>query len=55
MPAEDDLRYCVLCESDRPFELVDSEDRSGDDEWICVRCGSALFVDPPAPAVRRTA
>jgi hypothetical protein len=56
----DDLRYCVLCESDELFELVDADDRPSDGtpaagEWICVRCGSAVFVDPPAQASRRTA
>jgi hypothetical protein len=54
MPA-DDVRYCVLCESDLPFELVDAEDQPAGGEWICVRCGSAVFVDPPVQGARRSA
>lgn len=50
MPADEDFRYCVLCESQMLFELVDA-----DDQWICVRCGSAVFVDPPVQAARRSA
>ena len=51
----DDLRYCVLCDSYMLFELVDTDDRPADGQWICIRCGSAVFVDPPAQASRRTA
>jgi hypothetical protein len=43
----EDTRYCVLCEAVMLFEEV-SEGASA--EWVCVNCGSAVFVDPPAQA-----
>ncbi|NEA30978.1 hypothetical protein [Streptomyces sp. SID13031] len=47
----DDTRYCVLCDDVVPFELVQTGDHPTDDladEWICVACGSALLIGPPA-------
>jgi len=46
-----DAHYCVLCETYMLFERVDSEDlpiADGPAEWICVTCGSAVFINPGA-------
>lgn len=51
--AGQDAQYCVLCETHMLFERVDSDDLPATEvaEWICISCGSAVFVDPP---VQRT-
>jgi hypothetical protein len=40
-----------------PFERVDPVDHHVDDpdEWICVKCGYALLVDPPTQQLHHTA
>lgn len=51
----EDARYCALCECVMLFEEVDADDDEPG-EWVCVTCGSAVFVDPPVQSgVRRTA
>jgi hypothetical protein len=42
----------MLCETVMLFERVDpGDDRaSASAEWVCVTCGSAVFVDPPVQA-----
>jgi hypothetical protein len=49
---DEDSRYCMLCETVMLFERVDpGDDRaSASAEWVCVTCGSAVFVDPPVQA-----
>ncbi|WBQ03916.1 hypothetical protein [Kribbella sp. CA-293567] len=54
----DDTWYCVLCDDLVPFELVQTGDRPADDladERICVSCGSAVLIGPPAQPLHRTA
>ena len=47
----EDARYCALCESVMLFEQIGADtDEPG--EWICVTCGSAVFVDPPVQITR---
>ncbi len=47
----EDARYCALCETVMLFEQIGADtDEPG--EWICVACGSAVFVDPPVQATR---
>jgi hypothetical protein len=48
--ADEDSRYCVLCETVMLFERLDPDDDCVPAEWVCVTCGSAVFVDPPAQA-----
>ncbi|MEU4196367.1 hypothetical protein AB0E69_30975 [Kribbella sp. NPDC026611] len=56
-PADADSQYCVFCATVMPFERIEAADHLVDepDEWICVQCGSALLVDPPAQELHRTA
>jgi hypothetical protein len=55
--AGDDAQYCVFCATVMPFERIEAADHLIDepDEWICVKCGSALLVDPPLQQLNRTA
>ncbi|MFC0626610.1 hypothetical protein [Kribbella deserti] len=56
-PAGDEAQYCVLCEGYVVFEQVEAEDLPSQDtitEWICVQCGSAVFLDPPAQPLDAT-
>jgi hypothetical protein len=45
----EDARYCALCETVMLFESVGPAglDAESPGEWVCVSCGSAVFVDPP--------
>ena len=56
-PVGEDSQYCVFCAAVMPFERIEAGDHLVDepDEWICVRCGSALLVDPPLQELDRTA
>lgn len=36
--------FCPVCGQDRLAELP--ENRWSDDEWVCLDCCAALFVDP---------
>jgi hypothetical protein len=47
---------CDDCAEVTPFEQPPCPDGHGDacPEWACVRCGSALLVEPPRPRYRRT-
>jgi hypothetical protein len=47
--AGEDTRYCMLCDTYMTFEQVDEHpyDEEPAGEWICVSCGSAVYVDPP--------
>jgi hypothetical protein len=47
----EDTRYCALCETVMLFEQV-GPDTDEPGEWICVACGSAVFVDPPVQVDR---
>lgn len=47
---DEDSRYCVLCEAVMLFERLDLDDDRVPAEWVCVTCGSAVFVNPPAQA-----
>jgi hypothetical protein len=53
----EDTQYCIFCATVMPFERIDAADHLVDepDEWICVKCGSALLVDPPLQELHRTA
>jgi hypothetical protein len=55
--AGEDSQYCVFCVTVMPFERIEAADHLVDepDEWICVKCGSALLVDPPLQEFNRTA
>jgi hypothetical protein len=55
--ASEDSQYCVFCATVMPFERIEAVDHLIDepDEWICVKCGSALLVDPPLQQLNRTA
>ncbi|HEY3001348.1 MAG TPA: hypothetical protein VGJ44_03270 [Kribbellaceae bacterium] len=58
MAPGEDTRYCVLCQTVMLFERVDAADLLDDAagaEWVCVTCGSAVFVDPPVQAGGRSA
>jgi hypothetical protein len=47
----EDARYCALCETVMLFEQIGTDsDEPG--EWVCVTCGSAVFVDPPVQVTR---
>ena len=50
-------QYCAFCAAVMPFERIDPSDYLVDepDEWICVKCGSALLVDPPLQEYHRSA
>jgi hypothetical protein len=50
-------QYCAFCATVMPFERIEAADHLVDepDEWICVKCGSALSIDPPAQQLDRTA
>jgi hypothetical protein len=56
-PAVDAAQYCAFCATVMPFERIEPSDYLVDepDEWICVKCGSALLVDPPSQQLNRTA
>lgn len=46
-----DVLYCALCDAEMPFENIEV----GPCEFVCVTCGSAIFLDPPcqdAPSKR---
>lgn len=52
-----EAQYCVLCEAYMLFERIAAEDLPTEDaitEWICVQCGSAVFLDPPAQVLDET-
>ena len=53
----EEAQYCVFCATVMPFERIEAADHLVDepDEWICVKCGSALLVDPPLQELHRTA
>ena len=53
----EDSQYCVFCATVMPFERIAAADHLVDepDEWICVKCGSALLIDPPLQELHRTA
>jgi hypothetical protein len=53
----EDSQFCVFCATVMPFERIEASDHLVDepDEWICVKCGSALLVDPPLQELSRTA
>ena len=53
----EDAQYCVFCATVMPFERIEAGDHLVDepDEWICVKCGSALLVDPPLQELNQTA
>jgi hypothetical protein len=55
--ASDAAQYCAFCATVMPFERVEPSDYLVDepDEWICIKCGSALLVDPPAQELHHTA
>ncbi|TDD16275.1 hypothetical protein E1218_30130 [Kribbella turkmenica] len=55
--AGENTQFCVFCATVMPFEQVEAADHLVDepDEWICVKCGSALLVDPPSQQLHRTA
>jgi hypothetical protein len=57
LEAGEDAQYCVFCATVMPFERIEAADHLIDepDEWICVKCGSALLVDPPLQQLNRTA
>ena len=57
VPMGEDAQYCVFCATVMPFERIEVADHLVDepDEWICVKCGSALLVDPPLQELNRTA
>ena len=44
--------YCTTCAEPAPFEQPPCPDGHGDDcpEWLCLRCGDAILLDPPLPA-----
>lgn len=46
--ADEDSQLCVFCAEVVTFERIEASDHLVDepDEWICVKCGSALLVDP---------
>jgi hypothetical protein len=53
---DEDSRYCVLCETVMLFECVRPDEDCDPAEWVCVTCGSAVFVDPPVQTdLNRTA
>jgi len=55
--AGQEAQYCVLCDNYMLFERVDTDDLPADDDaadWICVSCGSAVFVDPPTQPTKAT-
>jgi len=54
---DEESQYCVFCAQVMPFERIEAADHLIDepDEWICVKCGSALLVDPPLQEIHRTA
>ena len=56
-PSGEDSQYCVFCAAVMPFEQIEAADHLIDepDERICVKCGSALLVDPPLQKLHRTA
>ncbi|WP_328997295.1 hypothetical protein OHA18_22835 [Kribbella sp. NBC_00709] len=56
-PAVDAAQYCAFCATVMPFERIEPSDYLVDepDEWICIKCGSALLVDPPLQQATRTA
>lgn len=56
-PTPDAGQYCAFCAAVMPFERIEPSDYLVDepDEWICVKCGSALLVDPPTQELHRTA
>ncbi|MFI7067281.1 hypothetical protein ACIBL3_40245 [Kribbella sp. NPDC050124] len=56
-PAGEDSQYCVFCATVMPFERIEAADHLVDepDEWICVKCGSALLIDPPLQPLTHTA
>jgi hypothetical protein len=53
----EDSQFCAFCATVMPFERIEAADHLVDepDEWICVKCGSALSIDPPAQQLDRTA
>ena len=53
----DNEQYCAFCATVMPFECIEAADHLVDepDEWICVKCGSALLVDPPLQQAGRIA
>ena len=55
--AGEDAQYCVFCATVMPFERIEVADHLVDepDEWICVKCGSAVLIDPPFQELHRTA
>ena len=52
-----DSQYCAFCATVMPFERIEAADHLIDepDEWICVKCGSALLIDPPLQQLHRSA
>ena len=56
-PATEVEQFCVFCATTMPFECIEAADHLVDepDEWICVKCGSALLVDPPLQQTGRIA
>ncbi|MEU8223999.1 hypothetical protein [Kribbella sp. NPDC048915] len=55
-PATDAVQYCAFCATEMPFERVAPVDHLADDadEWICIKCGYALLVDPPTQQLHHT-
>jgi hypothetical protein len=53
----DAAQYCAFCATVMPFERIEPSDYLVDepDEWICIKCGSALLVDPPTQQHPRSA
>ena len=53
----EDTQYCVFCATVMPFERIETADHLSEepDEWICVKCGYALLIDPPSQELHRTA
>ena len=53
----EESQYCVFCAEVMPFEPIDAADHLIDEpaEWICVKCGSALLIDPPLQDLHQTA
>jgi hypothetical protein len=53
----EESQFCVFCATVMPFERIEAPDHLVEepDEWICVKCGSALLVDPPSQEYHRSA
>lgn len=49
-------QYCAFCATEMPFERIEPSDYQIDepDEWICIKCGSALLIDPPIQGFARS-